>query len=215
MRTNPRTQPQKEGIVKRSLCMIAGALAVPVLATTVSAASPAQTTQTPAVDTAEPWVRALDQADLSDAAEWAKRAEVRERKRAARSGGLRTFGTTFTANEAAARLKRWAEQGMGGYHDQCLRLADDAYGAKGPRTSTALAQWARAREAGLGHPDSKDIPVGAQMFWRTSNSAGHIATYVGNGKVVTNMPGGAVELVDWRSLNEWGPYLGWASPYYG
>ena len=122
-------------------------------------------------------------------------------------GGLRTFGTTFTANEAAARLKRWAEQGMGGYHDQCLRLADDAYGAKGPRTSTALAQWARAREAGLGHPDSKDIPVGAQMFWRTSNSAGHIATYVGNGKVVTNMPGGAVELVDWRSLNEWGPYL--------
>ncbi len=203
--------------MKRALYLITGAVVVPVLATTVTAATPSQMTQMSAVDAtfSDALVRSPGVADIPDAAEWAKRAEVRERKRAARSGGLRTFGTTFTAKEAAARLKRWAEQGMGGYHDQCLRLADDAYGAKGPRTSTALAQWARAREAGLSHPDSKDIPVGAQMFWRTSNSAGHIATYVGNGKVVTNMPGGAVELVDWRTLNEWGPYLGWASPYYG
>jgi hypothetical protein len=37
---------------------------------------------------------------------------------------------------------------------------------------------------------------------------------VGDGKVVTNMPGGSVEIVDWHELNEWGPYLGWANPYY-
>ena len=201
--------------MKRSLYLIAGAVAVPLLATTVSAAAPSHTMQTSAVDTPEPLVRTLDQADLPDAAQWAKRAEVRERKRAARSGGLRTFGTTFTANEAAARLKRWAEQGMGGYHDQCLRLADDAYGAEGPADLDGACPMGPRAGGRPGSPGQQDIPVGAQMFWRTSNSAGHIATYVGNGKVVTNMPGGAVELVDWRSLSRWGPYLGWASPYYG
>ena len=102
---------------------------------------------------------------------------------------------------------------MGGYPDQCLRLADDAYGASA-RTTTALAQWGRAKSAGVAHPGSKDIPVGAHMFWQTSHPAGHIATYVGDGKVVTNMPGGSVEIVDWHELNEWGPYLGWANPYY-
>lgn len=53
------------------------------------------------------------------------------------------------------------------------------------------------------------------MFWKTSNPAGHIATYVGNGKAVTNMPGGKVKKIDWKKMNKWGPYLGWAEPFYG
>ena len=29
------------------------------------------------------------------------------------------------------------------------------------------------------------------------------------------MPGGAVRKINWKVMNHWGPYLGWAEPYYG
>ncbi len=200
--------------MKRS---IVTALAVPMLAGGVASLTPPDTTHARTLASApaqaRPAIEFAGQPDFGSAAAWAKKDQIRERKRAARSGGLRTFGTSHTAKEAVARLKQWANQGMGGYSDQCLRLADDAYGATA-RTTTALAQWSRAKNAGVAHPGDRDIPVGAQMFWSTSNPAGHIATYVGDGKVVTNMPGGGLEIIDWRELNEWGPYLGWASPYY-
>lgn len=207
--------------MKRStISLIAGAVAVPLMATSVAAMTPDQTVvpqylPAAAAATAAPSIQAAGNTNFIEAAKWAKQDEVREAKRAARANGIRTYGTAFTAKEAANRLVSWARSGMGGYHNQCLRLADDAYGATGGRTTTALAQWSRAKAAGVGHPNSKDIPVGAQMFWQTSHPAGHIAVYVGNGKVVSNVPGGAVEIMDWREINEWGPYLGWANPYYG
>jgi len=200
--------------VKRS---IATMLAVPVLAAGAASLTAPDTTEAHTLAAAplraEPVLELAGTPDLGPAAAWAKQDEIRDRKRAARSGGLRTYGTSHTAKEAVARLKQWANQGMGGYADQCLRLADDAYGATA-RTTTALAQWSRAKNAGVAHPGDRDIPVGAQMFWSTSSPAGHIATYVGSGKVVTNMPGGGLEIIDWHEINEWGPYLGWASPYY-
>lgn len=207
--------------MKRSTTsLIAGAVAVPLMATSAAAvmiedpAGPSVAASAAAAPGA-PQLQVAGNTDFNAAAVWAKQDKVRQAKRAARIDGIRTYGTAYTAKEAAARLISWARSGMGGYHDQCLRLADDAYGAKGPRTTTALAQWSRARSAGVAHPDGKDIPVGAQMFWRTSNPAGHIAVYVGNGKVVSNVPGGAVEIMNWHEINEWGPYLGWANPYYG
>ncbi len=127
---------------------------------------------------------------------------------------MRTKGTTYSPVKAADRLESWAAKGVSGYHNRCLQLADNAYQPKGGRTSTALSQWNRAKAKGYGHPGDTNPPVGAQMFWRTSNPAGHIATYVGNGKAVTNMPGGAVKKIDWKKMNDWGPYLGWAEPYY-
>jgi len=204
--------------VKRTASLVAGVLAVPVFAGSVAASTP-RAPAPPQIDLATatavsaPTLQTASDTDLAQAAAWARQDEIRQVRRAARSGGLRTYGTGNTAEEAVALLKKWARQGSGGYPDQCLRLADDAYAASA-RTSTALAQWNRAKAGGVAHPDSRDIPVGAQMFWRTSNPAGHIATYVGDGKVVTNMPGGSVEMVDWHKLNEWGPYLGWANPYY-
>lgn len=203
--------------MKRTVALLACAVAVPLFASSVAAlpplTQPAPTNAATAAAVAAPTIQLAGDTDFEQAAGWAKQGEERERRRAARSGGLRTYGTTHSAEEAVTRLKQWADQGTGGYPDQCLRLADDAYGA-GARTTTALAQWARAKDAGVAHPDGREIPVGAQMFWRTSSPAGHIATYVGDGKVVTNMPGGSVRMVKWQKLNEWGPYLGWANPYY-
>jgi hypothetical protein len=207
--------------MKRStISLIAGAVAVPLMATSAAAVineEPAavSVSASAAVAPAAPQFQVAGNTDFTAAANWAKQDKIREAKRAARANGIRTYGTTYTAKEAAARLISWARNGTGGYHNLCLKLADDAYGAKGPRTTTALAQWSRAQSAGVAHPGSKDIPVGAQMFWRTSHPAGHIAVYVGNGKVVSNVPGGALEIMDWQEINEWGPYLGWANPYYG
>ena len=134
--------------------------------------------------------------------------------RTSRAGiSMRTRGTRYTPMTAVSRLMTWARQNRAGYHNGCLRLADNAYGANN-RVSTALRQWYRARSAGYGHAN-RLAPIGAQLFWRTSNPAGHVATYVGRGKVVTNMPGGRVKVMPWSSLDRWGPYLGWAEPYYG
>lgn len=138
-------------------------------------------------------------------------------KRSSRAAGvsMRVRGTRYSSIAAANRLERWAKRGMSGYHNQCLRLADNAYQPRGHRTSTALNQWHRAKRKGFAHPRNRKPPVGAQMFWRTSNPAGHIATYVGNGKAVTNMPGGRVKKINWKKMNSWGRYLGWAEPFYG
>ena len=142
-------------------------------------------------------------------------APKRTAKRTSRAGvSLRTKGVRYSPTTAVFRLMNWARQGRSGYHNGCLRLADDAYGIRYGRTSTALRQWYRARKAGFGHTN-RMAPIGAQLFWRTSNPAGHVATYVGRGLVVTNMPGGRVKMVPWRTLDRWGPYLGWAEPYYG
>lgn len=200
--------------MKRTASLIAGVMAVPVFAGSVAASTPASPAPPQAgLALTAPVSQSPRDVDFVHAAAWARQDDARQLGRAARSAELRTYGTGNTAEEAVALLKKWARQGSSGYPDQCLRLADDSYAASA-RTSTALAQWSRAKSAGVAHPDSRDIPVGAQMFWRTSNPAGHIATYVGDGKVVTNMPGGSVEMVDWHKLNEWGPYLGWANPYY-
>lgn len=134
--------------------------------------------------------------------------------RTSRAGAsMRTVGTRYSPVTAVFRLTQWARQGRSGYHNGCLRLTDNAYGASN-RVGTALRQWYRARRAGFGH-SGRMAPVGAQLFWRTSNPAGHVATYVGRGLVVSNMPGGRVKIVPWRAIDRWGPYLGWAEPYYG
>lgn len=137
-------------------------------------------------------------------------------KRGTRAAGMsiRTRGTRFSPMVAVKRLKAWARHGRSGYHNGCLRLTDDAYQPLGGRTGTALGQWRRALRHGYGHRD-RMAPIGAQLFWRTSNPAGHVATYVGNGKVVTNMPSGRVKMVSWKLIDRWGPFQGWAEPYYG
>ena len=82
-------------------------------------------------------------------------------------------------------------------------LADDAYMPKGPRLGSAFEQWRRAKDAGVARLKDRNPPVGAQMFWDPVHSAGHIATYVGDGKAVTNMPDGSVKAINWRAMNDW------------
>lgn len=129
---------------------------------------------------------------------------------------MRTKGVSRTPVQAAQRLVAWANQGRMGYSHLCLKLADDAYGRTGSGAPTAISHWYRAKAAGYAHPNDRNVPVGAHMFWWSNNAARHVATYIGGGKVVTNMSseGGIVKIVTAESLDGWGPYLGWAEPYY-
>jgi hypothetical protein len=127
---------------------------------------------------------------------------------------MRTFGVTRSPAKAVAYLMDLVDAEATGYWRQCLKLADDAYMPKGARVGSAFDQWRRAKEAEVAHPKDPNPPIGAQMFWDPGHSSGHVATYVGDGKAVTNMPDGSVDLIRWRRMDEWGPYLGWAAPYY-
>lgn len=131
-----------------------------------------------------------------------------------RAASFRPVGTTRSPEAAVKYLLKLAEAGTGGYWGLCLTLADDAYMPDGPRVNNAFAQWYRARDAGVAHPDDPYPPLGAQMFWDPGHASGHIATYVGDGKAVTNMPDGTVKAIKWHRMDDWGPYLGWADPYY-
>jgi len=134
--------------------------------------------------------------------------------RVSRDEPMRPVGVTRSPQKAVAYLEQLAEDRAGGYWRECLRLADDAYMPKGPRVATAFDQWRRAKRAGVAHPDDREPPPGAQMFWDPGHDAGHVATYVGDDRAVTNMPDGTVKSIKWREMNDWGPYLGWAPPYY-
>jgi hypothetical protein len=127
---------------------------------------------------------------------------------------MKPVGTTRGPRHAVEYLRGLAEAHVPGYYQQCLRLADDAYMPWGPRLPDALSQWRRVKAAGVHHPKDPEPPVGAQMFWDPGHPSGHVATYMGDGKVVTNMDDGTVGLVKWEKMDEWGPYLGWAPPYY-
>jgi len=131
-----------------------------------------------------------------------------------RSVQMRPLGVTRSPAKAVDYLMELADARVGGYWGQCLKLADDAYMPKGPRLGSAFEQWYRAKDAGVAHVKDRNPPLGAQLFWDPGHSAGHIATYVGDGKAVTNMPDGSVKAINWRAMNDWGPYLGWAAPYY-
>ena len=137
-----------------------------------------------------------------------------DRTPAVSRSALHPVGTTRSPARAVAYLLSLAQAHTTGYWGRCLTLADDAYMPRGPRLQTAFDQWYRAKDAGVAHPKDEDPPLGAQMFWDPGHYAGHIATYVGDGKAVTNMPDGSVRAIDWHRMNDWGPYLGWADPYY-
>ena len=140
--------------------------------------------------------------------------EALEAKLMAASGLARTKGTARNAQQALAWAMKWVGGGSS-YDGLCLGFVDDAYNPTGGRLPTAIAQWYRAKRAGVAHPGDRTPPVGAQMFWWSGNAARHIAMYAGGGMVITTGAfGGRVGLRTMEDMDGWGPYLGWADAYY-
>ena len=147
-------------------------------------------------------------------------AELREiyNKLVSVKGAKYVTGSVGVGRSPKAAVQ-WALQYLGAgteFNGQCLRFVDQAYAATGRQQMRAIDQWTAALGAGKGHPGDTNPPIGAQVFWLSSNPARHIAIYAGQGMVIsTGVNGGRVGLVPWDYFAGYGPYLGWASPYYG
>jgi hypothetical protein len=124
------------------------------------------------------------------------------------------------ADEAVARALRLV--GGHGYYQLCARLAANIWGRPRAGYLSAAEQWHQMVATNNAHPGDRQPPTGALVFWATGGPYGHVAVYVGNGRIVSNDIGdavageGGVYLVDFALIEtKWGAtYLGWAPPIY-
>lgn len=136
------------------------------------------------------------------------------------SDGDGTFPGVDAAIERAYSFVGHAEDACSDGH--CYRLCDHLagkiWGHAYSGYDSARVHWNAMVANGLAHPGDPHPPVGALLFWETGEF-GHVATYVGDGLVVTNMKGDQgnnVYLVPAAAISKsWNvPYLGWAPPVF-
>lgn len=131
-------------------------------------------------------------------------------------GGSELPGST----DAVARALRLV--GGHGYYQLCARLAANIWGRPRAGYYSAAEQWQHMVAIGKAHPNDRQLPVGALVFWATGGLYGHVAVYVGNGRIVSNDindrfsgEGGVYEVEFGLIESRWGAtYLGWAPPIY-
>lgn len=105
---------------------------------------------------------------------------------------------------------------------RCERLAGVIWGRESSGYTTANAHWSTAKASGKAHPGDRNVPPGAVLFYDTGSSAGHVATYLGGNKLMSNDVGdkasgitGGAYIVDAKDLEggAWNlKYLGWVEP---
>jgi hypothetical protein len=104
--------------------------------------------------------------------------------------------------------------------NKCDHLAGDIWGYdEASGYYSAKTHWQTAVNTGIAKIKDREPPLGALLFWSSLNSDfGHVATYIGNGLVVTNSGGeyGSnvyIYYADWfESTNR--DYWGWAPPVF-
>jgi hypothetical protein len=103
-------------------------------------------------------------------------------------------------------------------YNLCDHVAGDIWGYEvASGYPTARIHWETMVSRGLAKQGDRTPPLGALLFW-DSGEFGHVATYIGNGRVVTNLVlNGKRNLfvvdADWYERNGRG-YLGWADPIF-
>jgi len=100
----------------------------------------------------------------------------------------------------------------------CDHLAGEAWGYANSGYETAREHWTVMSATGHAHSNDIHPPIGALLFWDTGLN-GHVALYVGNGMIVTNMIGaqgiGVYEIKASDISQYWrAPYLGWSDPIF-
>jgi len=132
-------------------------------------------------------------------------------------------GTIVGATFAVARSLSYVGQaGLACSDGKCFNLCDhlagEAWGYANSGYETAREHWTIMSATGHAHPNDIHPPVGALLFWDTGLN-GHVALYVGNGMIVTNMIGaqgiGVYEIKASDISQYWrAPYLGWSDPIF-
>jgi hypothetical protein len=149
--------------------------------------------------------------DIVDAA-WASGADCD-------FGNLTTPVTCQQALANAARISRQSpchNQVRGGtWRRECLEFVARAYGYRYAGTATAKGLYRILNARGLVHTDHTP-PAGALVFFDSSDPAGHVALYAGDGKAFSNdyIRTGCIDLTPVSRLASGGRYLGWAPPVF-
>lgn len=103
--------------------------------------------------------------------------------------------------------------------NKCDHLAGDIWGYEDASGYlSAKTHWETAVRQGIAVFDDREPPLGALLFWETGRPFGHVATYIGDGMVVTNAGGeyGSnvyIYYADWYDTVGY-KYLGWAPPVF-
>jgi hypothetical protein len=120
-----------------------------------------------------------------------------------------------TVAQMIERVKNEAAHPSQDWTNLCGHFSAWAYGWSSSGQNTAALQWSNSSDK---HSPSEQPQPGALLFYKTSNPAGHVAVYLGNGQVATtDLPTkGKVGIVklgdiekDWHAT-----YLGWTPPYF-
>ncbi|MEU1277667.1 peptidase M23 [Streptomyces sp. NPDC005805] len=115
----------------------------------------------------------------------------------------------------------WAKREVNGGPDwlrMCLAFTARSYGWGFSGTPYAIDHYQKVMPASMRHDRDRNPPPGALMYWDTGSRAGHVAVYVGDGKIASNdiKRAGYIDVVPATDPEtKWGAeYLGWSPPYY-
>jgi hypothetical protein len=116
---------------------------------------------------------------------------------------------------------RWAEKeaqtGGRTWYRACLAFAARTHGWNFSGVHYAIDHYRKMPTSMKHHNDRTPAP-GALMYWDTGQRAGHVAVYLGNGKIASNdiRRPGYIDVVPATDIEtKWGAkYLGWAPPYF-
>jgi endonuclease/exonuclease/phosphatase family metal-dependent hydrolase len=134
-------------------------------------------------------------------------------------GNISTPRSCFEALNEAARISRDSactnEVRGGTWRRRCLEFVARTYGYASSGTPTAKAQFRLMESKGL-ISKNKKIPAGALVYFNSSDPAGHIAIYAGNGQAFSNdyVRPGCIDLTPMSSMGSNGRYLGWSPPVF-
>ena len=110
----------------------------------------------------------------------------------------------------------------GGWHNRCQAFVAILDGHSFSGYSTALDAWQTFVAQGVAHPVTSDSgvspPPGAWLYYASSNPAGHVVTYLGNGQVAGTDTFSedhvGIGPASWITDGPWhSTYLGWAPPW--
>ncbi|QLE72840.1 NlpC/P60 family protein [Streptomyces rectiverticillatus] len=123
-----------------------------------------------------------------------------------------------STDDAIAWAKREADSRRSEWYQRCLAFTSIAYGWSFSGTNYAIDHYQIEMPKDMRHDGDRNPPPGALMFWDTGHRAGHVAVYVGDGKVASNdiVTPGEISVVPATDIEtKWNAkYLGWSPPYY-
>lgn len=139
------------------------------------------------------------------------------------AGGTFTDGTdTWTLHNprSVADAIAWATDHAGAnstadWYQRCLAFTANVYGWSFSGVDYAIDMYT-VLPASMRHDGDRHPPPGALMYWDTGHRAGHIAVYLGGGKIASNdiLRPGYIDIVAAGLIEtKWGArYVGWTPP---